>query len=61
MTPRDPGAADQDGEDLYPLLDELDRLEELLEEMEELGVASRADIERRMAELNARVNELSEE
>ena len=61
MTPRNPGAGGQAGEDLYPLLDELDQLEELLEEMEELGVASRADIERRMAELNARVNELSEE
>ena len=61
MTPRDPGADAPAGENLYPLLDELDRLEELLEEMEELGVASRDDIELRMAELNARVNELSEE
>ena len=61
MTQRDSGAAAPSGQNFYPLLDELDRLEELLEEMEELGVASRADIERRMAELNARVSELSHE
>ena len=46
---------------LYPLLDELDRLEELLEEMAELGVASVADIERRIAELNAQVDALPPE
>lgn len=44
---------------LYPLLDELDRLEDLLEEMDDLKVASRADVERRMAELNAEIDRLS--
>lgn len=41
---------------LYPLLDELDRLEDLLEEMDDLKVASRADVERRMAELNDEID-----
>ena len=49
------------GDPLLPLLEELDRLEDLLEEMEELGVGSRADVERRLAELNARVDEMSDE
>ena len=49
------------GDHLLPLLEELDRLEDLLEEMEELGVSSRADAERRLAELNARVDELPDE
>jgi hypothetical protein len=44
---------------LYPLLDELDRLEDLLEEMDDLGVASRADVERRMADLNDEIDRLS--
>jgi hypothetical protein len=43
--------------DLYPVLDELDRLEELLEGMTELGVDTRADVERRLAELNREVDE----
>lgn len=46
---------------LLQLLEELDRLEDLLEEMDELGVGSRGDVERRMAELNARVDELAGE
>lgn len=46
---------------LYRLLNELDRLEEVLETMDELGLATRTDVERRMAELNARVDELSGE
>ena len=50
----DPTAADQA---LYPVLDELDRLEDLLEEMADLGVSSRAEVERRIAELNARIDE----
>ena len=44
---------------LYPLLDALDRLEDLLEEMDDLRVASRADVERRMAELNDEIDRLS--
>ena len=47
--------------DLVILLQELDRLEELAEEMTELGITSRDDVERRMAELNARVDELTGE
>ena len=47
--------------ELLPILEELDRLEDLLEEMTDLGVASRADVERRLADLNARVDELSGE
>ena len=53
-----PDAADPADAALYALLDRLDRLEELLEEMDELGVSSRADIERAMAETDARVAEL---
>ena len=49
-----PTAADKA---LYPVLDELDRLEDLLDEMTDLGVSSRADVERRIAELNARIDE----
>ena len=45
---------------LYPVLEELDRLEDLLEEMTDLGVTSRADVERRIAELNARVDATEE-
>lgn len=45
------------GRDLYPVLEELDRLEELLEGMTELGVESRNDAERRLAELNRLVDE----
>jgi hypothetical protein len=43
---------------LYRLLEELDRLEDLIEEMDELGVATRAEAEHRMAELNRRVDGL---
>lgn len=47
------------GEVSIPLLyDELDRLEELLEDMAELNVTSAADAERRIAELNAKIDEL---
>ncbi len=59
MPSRDLPSANADSDDLYPLLDELDRLEEILEAMTDLGVSSRADVERRMAELNQRVDELS--
>ena len=56
-------AADRDDLDrtLYPILEELDRLEDLLEEMTELGVRSVQEIERRIAELNARVDETEAE
>ena len=44
--------------ELYRLLETLDRLEELLEDMDELGVSSRDDIEARMREIHVRVDEL---
>ena len=41
----------------YNTLIELERLESLEEEMQELGVASLDDIRRRIAELNAQLDE----
>jgi len=46
---------------LETLLGQLDRLEELLDDMEELGVHDRAGIEARMAELNAEIDRLTGE
>jgi hypothetical protein len=46
---------------LAPLLEELDRLEDLLEEMRDLGITTVEDVERRIAELNERVDDLSQE
>lgn len=40
------------------LLQELDRLEELLEETRDVGVSSRVEVEERLARLNARLDEL---
>ncbi len=42
---------------IYEALDQLDRLEELLEEMQDLGVRSIEDVERRIAELDALVGD----
>jgi len=53
--------ADRNEQELFALLTELDRLEELLEDMQDLGVENVDDIERRIAELNARVDALSGE
>lgn len=44
--------------DLNTLLNTLDRLEELIEEMAELGVTSRDEAEARMREIHAQVDEL---
>lgn len=44
--------------ELYERYEELDRLEELLEDMMELGVSSIADVEARMLLLNKRIDEL---
>jgi hypothetical protein len=44
--------------ELYALYDELDRLEELLEDMAALGVGSAGEAERRIAELNERIDAL---
>ncbi len=57
--PSDPHGATVDKE-TYALLDELNRLEELIEEMDALGVSSRSEAEQRLAELNARVDGLSD-
>jgi hypothetical protein len=53
-------ASDRDRAD-YALLDLLDRLEELLEAMDELGVVSRAEIERRIAKLEAQLEDVADE
>ena len=47
-----------DQRELNTLLETLDRLEELLEDMDELGVGTRAETEARMREIHARVDEL---
>ncbi|MDP9473947.1 MAG: hypothetical protein M3Q71_25355 [Chloroflexota bacterium] len=46
---------------LYEALDQLDRLEELLEEMRDLGVRSIEDVKRRIAELDALVGDTDSE
>ncbi len=43
---------------LQQLLDELDRIEELLEDMTDLGISNRDEAAARMHELNALVDEL---
>lgn len=45
----------------YALYDELDRLEELLEDMAALGVQSAVEAEARIAELIARIDAIEEE
>jgi len=55
--PRSKPASGKDA-DLYALYDELDRLEELLEDMAALGVTSSDEAERRIAALNERIDEL---
>ena len=47
--------------DLFEHYEELDRLEELLEDMNELGISSIAEIEARMLLLNERIDELEPE
>ena len=46
------------GNNTYGSLDELDRLEELLEQMDELGVTTRAEVEARLAILEAQVGDI---
>jgi hypothetical protein len=55
--PRSKPASGKDA-GLYALYDELDRLEELLEDMAALGVTSFDEAERRIAALNERIDEL---
>lgn len=44
--------------EIYRLYDLLDRYEELLEDMSELGVASLEEAERKIAELNEQIDTL---
>ena len=46
------------GSELYRLYDLLDRFEELIEDMAELGVTSIAEAEQRIAELNEQIDVL---
>ncbi|HEU5433048.1 MAG TPA: hypothetical protein VFU81_15380 [Thermomicrobiales bacterium] len=46
------------GREAYRLLEELDRCEALLEDMDELGLSSREEIERHMEALHQRLDEL---
>jgi len=46
---------------VHDLLMELDRLEEIREDLEELGLRTLADVEARIVELNRRIDELSGE
>ena len=57
-TPK-PGASPEPDDKLFALLDELDRLEELLEDMDDLGVNSRAEAEARILVLNDLVDQFS--
>ncbi len=56
-----PARPEADAPGLYPILELLDRLEDVLEEMDDLGVASRDDVERRLVELHAEVSDLTGE
>ena len=43
---------------LFDLYARMDRIEELIEDMDELGIASREDAERLMIELDTQIEEL---
>ena len=45
------------GDPLFDTMIELDRLEELLEEMSELGITSVAELEARIGELEAQIDD----
>ncbi len=55
MAAKTPSGAD--GAD-YKILDELDRLEELLEELDDLGVTTRSEVEARIATLEGKLADL---
>jgi hypothetical protein len=42
---------------IHVALEELNRLEDLLDDMDDLGVSTRAELERRITVLNARLDE----
>lgn len=46
--------------DVYELMLELDRLEELREDLEERGLRTLEDVEQRIAELHRQIDELEE-
>lgn len=46
---------------LYDLLTELDRLEEIREDLEELGLRTIEEVDARIAELNQLIDDLSDE
>jgi hypothetical protein len=54
-----PNANSGPDDELFALLDELDRLEELIEDMNDLGVNSRAEAEARIVVLNDLVDQFS--
>lgn len=56
MTDRPPPATEANDRALLPLLNELARLEDLLEEMTDLDVSSRAEVEIRLAALNREID-----
>ena len=43
---------------LFDLYERMDRIEELIEDMDELGISSREDAERLMVELDGQIEEL---
>lgn len=53
-----PAPRGESGNSTYGILDELDRLEEILEQMDELGVTTRAEVEARLAILEAQVGDI---
>lgn len=53
-----PPASLKSDHDLGQILDELDRLEELLEDMAELGIGTKDEAEARMRRLHAVIDEL---
>ncbi|HQY31369.1 MAG TPA: hypothetical protein PK691_08785 [Thermomicrobiales bacterium] len=44
--------------DLFDLYDQLDRIEELIEDMLELGINSRVEAEAKLADLNRQIDSL---
>ncbi len=50
----------QKRDELHALLETLDRLEELLEDMNDLSISSRLEAETRMNEIHARLDELDQ-
>ena len=58
MTDAKAAAPQPQAQDLYGLYDRLDKLEELIEDMAELGVSSVVEAEREIVVLNERIDAL---